>query len=168
MGTSVIITMSKCISCISVLVIFFILWAFVKIYIFTFYLSTENCCVISCMLLVHSCWRIGSCFLRIWICWSLLWTHNFNSFFFHNTTPPPTVMMMSMGLHLFAYLNETITTCVTLLETWETRACSLNTQRIGGYACLPLSFSAWLVCLARAVPVLWLQSLTKHLVPDRV
>ena len=27
------------------------------------------------MFAVRSCWRIGSCCLRIWICWSLLWTH---------------------------------------------------------------------------------------------
>jgi len=53
MGTSVIITMSKCISCILVLVIVFILWAHVEISMVAFFcLSTENCCVISCMLLV--------------------------------------------------------------------------------------------------------------------
>ena len=51
MGTSVIITRSKCISCILVLVIVFILWAKSEILMVAVCLSPENCCVISCLLL---------------------------------------------------------------------------------------------------------------------
>ena len=114
------------------------------------------------MFAVSSCWRIGSCCLKIWICWSLLWTHKL---------PPPSSSKTPRRHHHHGG-------CCFLMKLDNNNHLQLKLKfgkprpvlwtHNGLVMGPPLSFSAWLVCLARTVPVLRLQSLTKHLVPDRV